>query len=211
MENYDSPGLSTELTAPAGGVVSGQAYLIGSLVVVATETKDAAETFRGLVKGVVDLAKVPSEVWTENLKLYWDDAAGLVTLDDASAANPIVGVALPPFNVADVELDFVDTLGSGGLTIDGLEITIVDYLDLAGGIVSVDVNGTVTTLTEEDSGDWEAATGNDETAESLAAAISAIDGVTAAADGAVVTVTPGTGVVGSNPAVGRVRLDGVAR
>ena len=66
--------------------------------------------------------------------------------------------------------------------------TVVSYADLAGDTATVTVNGTATVLTE--GVNWTAATSNDATATSLAAAIDAISGVAAAAVAAVVYVTP---------------------
>lgn len=207
MDNYIAPGLCQTFTAPLGGVVSGQGYLIGSLFVVATHDADAGDPFSGLVTGVVDHAKVPDEVWTEGLKIYFDESEGVVTSDDDTGSNPLIGVTFAPA-AADVLIESDNVVE---LTVDGLEITIVDYTGLAGATVSVTVGGVKTDLLEEDSGAWEAETGNNETATSLAAAIDALDGVAAAAVGAVITVTPGTGATAANPGMGRVRLDGAAR
>lgn len=55
-------------------------------------------------------------------------------------------------------------------------ITIIDYTGLAGDTVTINVNGTNTTLTE--GVDWNAATSNQATADSLAAAIAGVAGLT---------------------------------
>ena len=91
MKTYSSPGEVVTLTAPTGGVVSGTAYLIGSLVVVAVVT--AAETlkFDALARGVVSHAKVSAQAWTEGVKLYWDNSAKNFTT--TSGGNTLVGVA----------------------------------------------------------------------------------------------------------------------
>jgi len=208
---YDSPGNVITFAAPTGGVTAGSPYLIGSIVVVAT--KDAAQTVavEGVVKGVVDVPKLPSEVWTENEKVYFDSATGKFT--DQAGALAIAGVAVAPFTPATVTVEETEPLGSDGMTIDNdaLEIEITEYGDLSGAVVTVTIAGVEHVLTEEDSGDWEAGTSNDATATSLAAAIDALDGVSAAADAAVVTITPGTGITALLPGTGRVRLDGAAR
>jgi predicted RecA/RadA family phage recombinase len=91
MKNYVEPGEVLELTAPSGGVVSGTAYKIGSLVVVATVTVAQTVKFSALVVGVVTHAKVSAQAWTEGVKLYWDDSAKLFTT--SAGGNTLVGVA----------------------------------------------------------------------------------------------------------------------
>lgn len=53
MKTYGSPGGTLELTAPAGGVVSGTPYLIDSLLVVAEASALVGAKFSALAKGVV--------------------------------------------------------------------------------------------------------------------------------------------------------------
>jgi len=91
MENYVAPGEVVELTAPTGGVVSGTAYLIGGLVIVALVTAAEAAKFNALVTGVVEHAKVSAQAWTEGAKLYWDDTAKNFTT--TASGNTLVGVA----------------------------------------------------------------------------------------------------------------------
>jgi predicted RecA/RadA family phage recombinase len=91
MENYSSPGEVVTLTAPTGGVVSGTAYLIGSLVVVALVTAAETVKFAALARGVVEHAKVSAQAWTEGVKLYWDDTAKNFTT--TAGGNTLVGVA----------------------------------------------------------------------------------------------------------------------
>lgn len=206
MENFSAPGQVLELTAPSGGVVSGSAYLIGSLVVVATVTAAEAAKFNALVVGVVDLPKVAEEGWTENEKLYWDvSPAGLTKV---SSGNTLVGVAVKPVSA-------VVTLATNALAADlliaGMTLTVLDFaqLNTDNATVTVTINGVAFVLTEDV--EWDAATSNDATATALAAAIAALTGVTATATTNVVTVVPATGLSETNLSVGRVRLDGVAR
>jgi len=194
------------LTAPSGGVVSGSAYLIGSLVVVATETVAQTLPFVGLVVGCVNLPKVAEEGWTEGEKLYWDvSPAGLTKV---LSGNTLVGVAVNPVAAA---VALATNALAADLAISGLTLTVLDFaqLDSDNATVSVTINGVVTVLTEEV--EWNAATSNDATATSLAAAISALTGVTATATTNVVTVVPASGIAATSLAIGRVRLDGAAR
>ena len=91
MENFDQEGEVIPLTAPTGGVVSGTAYKIGSLIVVALVTVAETLPFSALVKGVVTHAKVSAQAWTEGVKIYWDDSAKNFTT--TVGANTLVGVA----------------------------------------------------------------------------------------------------------------------
>lgn len=91
MQNFVKPGEVVTRTAPGGGVVSGTAYLIGSLLVVATVSAAENELFEGLAIGVVTLPKATSQSWTEGAKLYWDDSAKKVTT--TSGGNTLIGCA----------------------------------------------------------------------------------------------------------------------
>jgi len=207
MDNYSIPGTVLPLTAPSGGVVKDTGYLIGTLFVVATETKAETLLFSALVKGVVDLPKVVDEGCTEAMKVYWDDTAKKIT--GTVGSNTLVGVAMKPVPV-------VVTLATDALAADlaivGLTLQVLDYATLAGGTpptVTVTVNGTPTVLTEGT--EWTAAVSDDDTATSLGIAIAAIVGVEATVATDTVTVVPNTGIAAANTAVGKVRLDGVTR
>lgn len=91
MNNFVQIGENLTLTAPSGGVVSGEGYLIGSLFVVATVTADVGDPFVGRVIGVVELAKPTGEAWTEGAKLYWNNSTRKITT--TSGGNTLVGVA----------------------------------------------------------------------------------------------------------------------
>lgn len=90
MKNYGQPGDVLEFTAPAGGVVAGTAYLIGSLLVVALISAAAAAKFTGACAGVFDLTKA-SGAWTEGQNIYWDNTAKNFTT--TATANFYAGVA----------------------------------------------------------------------------------------------------------------------
>jgi len=113
MNNYNSPGDTLTLTAPAGGVVSGSVYKIGQLVVVAADTVAATLPFEGRRVGVfAGLPKDNGVAWVEGDPLYWDDgasdftptaAAGLVLAGTAAAAALLAdttGTVLLGVNVA---------------------------------------------------------------------------------------------------------------
>lgn len=91
MKNYVQPGHTLDLTAPAGGVVSGTGYLIGALFAVASVTAAAGATFAARLEGVFTLTKATGAAWTEGAALYWDNTAKNVTT--TSASNTKIGVA----------------------------------------------------------------------------------------------------------------------
>ncbi len=85
-----------------------------------------------------------------------------------------------------VTFDNDDDRAHGGI------VTVVDFTSIALATVTVGVDGSDTVLTEGTQ--WVDTTGNNETATSLATAISAITGVSATASSAVVTVVADAGV-----------------
>ena len=91
MKNYVQDDDQLTLTAPSGGVVSGLAYLIGALLVVAAVTADEGDPFVGLTEGVFTLPKTTGEAWSEGAKLYWND--GTQKLTTTSGGNTLVGAA----------------------------------------------------------------------------------------------------------------------
>ena len=94
---FDKPGEVNTYTAPTGGVVSGEAYLIGSKLVIATATVAQTLPFEGLCRGVVRVRKLGAEAWAEGDKLYFDANASpdpVFTTDVGSPALPLVGVAV---------------------------------------------------------------------------------------------------------------------
>ena len=102
MDNYVQPGEVLSLTTPGGGVVSGLGYKIGSLVVIALTTVTAAQVtadptikFSALVRGVATVVKEGAgsgQVWSEGLKIYWDNNAKKFTV--TSGGNTLVGAAV---------------------------------------------------------------------------------------------------------------------
>jgi predicted RecA/RadA family phage recombinase len=186
--------------------VSGTPYLVGLLPVVATATVAETLPFEALVKGVVIVPKVADETWTEGMKVYFDESESKFTLDPDTVANQLVGVAVQPI-VAAHTVSIVSN--DADMVVAGYTITIADYSGIAGKTITVTIDGTAHVLTEGT--EFVDTTGNNETATSLATAISALTGVMATAASAVVTVTIGTGDTSSSSATGTVRLDGAVR
>ena len=96
MINYQQPGNTLTLVAPAGGVTSGSVYKIDQLVVVAAADAAATENFEGVRIGVFTaLPKDNGDAWVQGAPLYWDDgnsrfttvsAVGLVLCATAAEA-----------------------------------------------------------------------------------------------------------------------------
>lgn len=95
MKNFVQDGETLRLTAPSGDVVSGQAYLIGALVVVAQHDAAEGDPFSAFVgPGVISHAKAPSEAWSEGDPIYFDEGDGVFTTDSGEGGNPLAGVAV---------------------------------------------------------------------------------------------------------------------
>ncbi|MFG1267640.1 DUF2190 family protein [Xanthobacter sp. DSM 14520] len=90
MKNFVQHGDTLDMTAPAGGVISGTAYLIGALFGVATASADAGTTFPLRVVGVYTLPKATGEAWAqEGAILYWDNTNKRLTT--TASGNTKVG------------------------------------------------------------------------------------------------------------------------
>jgi len=77
--------------------VSGSAYLIGSLVVIAAATVAQTLPFEGAAKGVFRVPRIDSEAWTEGEKIYFDPDASPDPVFTNVAGSPtltLVGVSL---------------------------------------------------------------------------------------------------------------------
>lgn len=102
MRNFIKCGKTMTFTAPTGGVVSENPYLIGTLLAIATDTIAATLPFEGMVEGVFTLAKTTSQAWVEGQAAFWDVANAKVSTD------PTVGL---PVGVVGADADSADTTG----------------------------------------------------------------------------------------------------
>lgn len=83
-----------DITAPAGGVTSGVAVLIGSLFGIAVTTNVAGDTVAVHTTGVFDHAKEGAgsgQAWGVGDAVYWDNTAKRLT--KTSSGNTKVGYA----------------------------------------------------------------------------------------------------------------------
>jgi predicted RecA/RadA family phage recombinase len=92
MTNFVQPGSVLTFPAPSGGVVSGRAYVFGTLVGVATV--DAAETVDAsfMICGVFSFPKAGSQAWTAGAAVYVTAATGVFTT--TAGGNVAAGIAV---------------------------------------------------------------------------------------------------------------------
>jgi predicted RecA/RadA family phage recombinase len=92
MKNYVHAGIMVPITAPSGGLSSGDPVLLGSLFGVAAEDAAEGATVEIALTGVYDLPKHSGDVVTAGASLYWDDGAGEITITPASD-SVLIGAA----------------------------------------------------------------------------------------------------------------------
>ena len=92
MKTYIAPGHSITITAPSGGVTSGQGVLIGTLFGIAQA--DAAEATEAeiLTAGVVEIGKTSALQIDVGDRLFWDATNKVV--NKTATAQVCVGIAV---------------------------------------------------------------------------------------------------------------------
>jgi predicted RecA/RadA family phage recombinase len=90
MNTQINRGKEVEVVTPAGGYISGQPVLVGSLVGIAANTYAAGDTAVIWLVGSHTVAKA-AEVWTAGAKLYWDDTNKVFTV--TATNNTFAGYA----------------------------------------------------------------------------------------------------------------------
>jgi predicted RecA/RadA family phage recombinase len=104
MKNYVQPGDVLNLTAPAGGLLSGQAYLFGSLFGVATKAAAEGERVAVSVEGVFTLPKASGISLTEGVKVYWTGTAITTTASGNTLVGNAAAVAAADATTAEVRI-----------------------------------------------------------------------------------------------------------
>lgn len=102
MKNYINSGERMPIVAPVGGVVSGQALLVGAKVCVAFDTAIAGATVVVATEGVFELPKVTGTAIAQGAKVYWDDTAKLFT--SVVSTNTLCGYAFAAAASADATI-----------------------------------------------------------------------------------------------------------
>ncbi|MGE5536553.1 MAG: DUF2190 family protein [Acidobacteriota bacterium] len=109
MKNFIQRGDVITVTAPTGGVTSGQCVLVGNLFGVATTTAAEGESIEIATVGVYELPKLVSAVIAAGTRVAWDDTAKEVVL-------PATGMV--PIGIATVAAG--NGIGSVRVRLDGV-------------------------------------------------------------------------------------------
>ncbi|MDX3885991.1 MAG: DUF2190 family protein [Sphingomonas sp.] len=98
MKNFVQRGINLTLVAPRV-LAAGAGFLVGSIFAVASTDAASGAAVVGVTEGVFDLPKAAGAV-TAGAKLYWDNAAFVVTT--TAAGNTLIGVAVQAAAAGDV-------------------------------------------------------------------------------------------------------------
>jgi predicted RecA/RadA family phage recombinase len=94
MKNFVQHGKVLDLAAPAGGVVAGVPYQIGSFFGVAGVNADAGVVAPFAIEGVFNnLPKTTGAAWTDGIPLYFDPATGKLTTVAGALKKVAIGFA----------------------------------------------------------------------------------------------------------------------
>lgn len=106
MKNFVQPGETLDLTAPSGGVVSGKAYKIGSIIAVAAADAAQGDTFAGYTEGVFDLTSDTGAAWAvgDTVYLLADGSAFTKTATGNTKAGVAVAAKLSAATVGRIRL-----------------------------------------------------------------------------------------------------------
>ena len=83
MKTFIQPGNVISVTAPAGGVASGDGVIVGSLFGIAACDALAGESVEIATTGVFDLNKDSATVLSQGDRVAWDDSAMEIALPGA--------------------------------------------------------------------------------------------------------------------------------
>lgn len=100
MKNYVKEGRMLTAPAPAGGAVSGNGYLIGSLFGVCAVSADAGVDTEFCLDSVFELDKTTAQAWAVGDKIFWDNSTKKCTT--VSSGNTLVGTAVEVAALADI-------------------------------------------------------------------------------------------------------------
>ena len=104
--NFVQTGDVLDLTAPAGGVVSGGTYIIGELTVIAENDAAVGETFAARHTGVFTVPILAGDSPTAGANAYFDSGVGTwtVTAGALKLGGYFVGAEIGTTNTANVKL-----------------------------------------------------------------------------------------------------------
>lgn len=93
MKSFIQTGANITVVAPST-ISSGEGVLIGSLFGIANGAADTSADMVLSTTGVFEMTKEVTDVVAVGDPIYWDNAAKVVTVDDATGANAKIGVAV---------------------------------------------------------------------------------------------------------------------
>ena len=112
MQNYILKGDVITVAAPAGGIASGEAAIIGNIFGIAAYSADVGEPVELATTGVYQLPKATAAVLTVGARVAWDNTAKNINAPGAgrfpvgvateAAGNGITSVAVRLDGVATV-------------------------------------------------------------------------------------------------------------
>lgn len=94
MKNFVQEGHVLDQIAPAGGVTSGVALLVGTVLTVPATTAKEGEGYAGWIEGVYTLPCATGTAWAMHTPLYWDNDNKRLTT--TVGTNQKVGMAAAP-------------------------------------------------------------------------------------------------------------------
>jgi predicted RecA/RadA family phage recombinase len=112
MKNFIQNGNMISITAPAGGVTSGQGVIAGNIFGIAAATAAEGESVEIATTGVYDLPKAPSAVIAFGARVSWDDTGKQVVLPDTGmypVGTAVLAAAGNGVTTVRVRLDGVGT------------------------------------------------------------------------------------------------------
>lgn len=105
MKSFVQKGDAIAFVAPYA-VASGAPFKVGSFVVVAANAAALGADVVGNTEGVFTLPKVSAQAWAIGDKIYWDDAAKLMTnVSGGTLVGAATAVAANPSSTGSVYLD----------------------------------------------------------------------------------------------------------
>lgn len=98
MKNFIHTGDRAALTAPAGGAISGQPMLVGSLFAIPSKSAAEGEFVPVMLEGTFRIAKATDISISEGQKIYWNDSERHVTT--TASGNKKIGAAVENVSTA---------------------------------------------------------------------------------------------------------------
>jgi predicted RecA/RadA family phage recombinase len=104
MKNYICSGERITVTAPSGGLTSGDVYLLGHKICIVLNGADEGEAATLLTKGVVEVTKGTGAI-TQGTPVYWDVTNKVFTT--TAQGNTFAGYAYADAASADTEFEMM--------------------------------------------------------------------------------------------------------